>query len=104
MAQSRSLASLYPRRWYVPLGLAAAMGLLVATMTIERNQCPARKRLAAPSMMFVVAVTIVLASSKAALDASPRAGLYVFTAAVVLWMFMTLELERLARRSQSQGG
>lgn len=46
--------------------------------------------------VFVVAVTIVLTSSRAALDAQPRAGLYVFTGAVVLSMLITLEMERLA--------
>lgn len=44
--------------------------------------------------VFVVAVTVVLASSKAALDASPRVGLYVFAAGVAASMLMTLAVER----------
>lgn len=44
--------------------------------------------------VYVVAVTVVLASSKAALDASPRAGLYVFAGGVAASMLMSLAVER----------
>lgn len=164
----RSLASIHPHRWYVPLGLAAALGLLITglilpVMRIERlifwedyysivtgaislfeNGHPilaiilfafsvvfpnvklvgllavwfvpleeARRNrilrwvdlLGRWSMLdvFVVAVMIVLTQSKSFLDAEARSGLYVFTAAVVLSMVMTLDMERLAKRVRRAG-
>lgn len=51
--------------------------------------------------VFVVAVTVVLASSKAALDASPRVGLYVFAAGVAASMLMTLAVERAGATRES---
>lgn len=47
--------------------------------------------------VFVVAVTIVVMSSKAALDATPRAGLYVFAAGVGLSMVLTMAMEQMGR-------
>lgn len=161
----RSLAVLHPRRWYVPVGLLAALGLLIAglmlpVMRIEtlifwednysivtgaislwKNDHPvlavilfafsvvfpnvklagllmvwfwplvesARARilwwvdvLGRWSMLdvFVVAVTIVLTQSKSFLDADARAGLYVFSGAVVLSMLMTLEVERITKKGR----
>jgi paraquat-inducible protein A len=161
----RSLAVLHPRRGYVPLGLLAALGLLIAglvmpVMRIEtlifwednysivtgaislwENDHPvlavilfafsvvfpnvklagllmvwfwplaeaARNRilwwvdvLGRWSMLdvFVVAVTVVLTQSKSFLDADARAGLYVFSGAVVLSMLMTLEVERITRKGR----
>lgn len=52
--------------------------------------------------VFVVAVMIVLTQSKSFLDAEARAGLYVFSAAVALSMVMTLEMERLAKRTRAE--
>lgn len=161
MPTRRSLAGLHPRKWHVPIGLGAALALLVAglllpvlrieklvfweddysiidgALSLWRNGhwilstiilafsvvFPAAKLLGLLAVwftplhdarrariirlidllgrwsmldVFVVAVTIVLTSSRAALDAVPRAGLYVFTGAVVLSMLITLEMERLA--------
>ncbi|CAG0980030.1 Intermembrane transport protein PqiA [Phycisphaerales bacterium] len=47
--------------------------------------------------VFVVAVTVVMMSSKAALDATPRAGLYVFAAGVGLSMVITMSMEQMGR-------
>ncbi len=161
-AAKRSLAQIHPRRWFVPVGLVIALGLLITglalpVMRIEklifwednysivtgaislfRNGHPflsiilfafsvvfpvvklgallavwfvpladeRRTRiirlvdvLGRWSMLdvFVVAVTIVLTQSSRSLGAEARAGLYVFTAAVVLSMVMTLAVERLAK-------
>jgi paraquat-inducible protein A len=160
--RARSLAGLHPGRWYVPLGLAAALGLLITglmlpVMRIERlifwedyysivtgafslynNGHPflavilfafsvvfpnlkligllavwfvpmgetRRNRfirwvdvLGRWSMLdvFVVAVMIVLTQSRSFLDAEARAGLYVFSGAVVLSMVMTIAVERVAK-------
>ncbi len=46
--------------------------------------------------VFVVAVTVVLVSSKATLDATPRAGVYAFTGAVAASMVMTVVVKRRA--------
>ncbi len=163
--RARSLAGLHPRRWYIPLGLAAALGLLITglalpVMRIERlifweddysivtgaislyeNGHPflavilfafsvifpnlklvgllavwfvpmhdARRDrlitwvdvLGRWSMLdvFVVAVMIVLTQSRSFLDAEARAGLYVFSGAVVLSMVMTIAVERVAKRTR----
>lgn len=163
MAQRVSLFAHHRTRWYVPIGLAAALallitGLLLPVMRIERlvfweddysiidgavslfrnghwflsvviiafsivfpivklvglllvwfiplGEAKRRRYIRLIDLLgrwsmldvFVVAVTIVLTASTSALDASPRAGLYVFTAAVVLSMVMTLAMEKLAKR------
>jgi len=50
--------------------------------------------------VFVVAVTVVIASAKTSLDASPGPGLYVFAGAVAASMVMTLVIEACARRAR----
>jgi paraquat-inducible protein A len=44
--------------------------------------------------VFVVAITIVLSTTSALGDVAPRAGLYVFTAAVLLTMVLGMSIER----------
>lgn len=49
--------------------------------------------------VFVVALTIVLSTTSAFGDISPRSGLYVFAGAVLASMLLTMEMGRLARQS-----
>lgn len=49
--------------------------------------------------VFVVAMFIVLARSKFIATAEPAPGLYVFCAAVVLSMLLSMELRRLSRKA-----
>ncbi len=53
--------------------------------------------------VFVVAVTIVLMASKATLDATPRAGLYVFAGAVAASMVLTVAVKRMAAATPARG-
>ena len=48
--------------------------------------------------VFVVAVMIVAVKMKPLLQIEPRAGIYVFCAAIMLSMITTMVMERLARR------
>ena len=48
--------------------------------------------------VFIVAILIVVAKLSTALDIEPRAGVFVFGAAVVLSMFATTAVERATRR------
>ena len=48
--------------------------------------------------VFVTALLIVLTQSKGFVDASPRAGLFVFAAAIVLSMVLSVLVELAARR------
>lgn len=54
--------------------------------------------------VFVVAFLVVLTKSKALGGISAQPGLYVFSAAVVLSMLVTMRVERLAKTAGAQGG
>lgn len=49
--------------------------------------------------VFVCALLIVLTQSKGWVDASPRAGLFVFAGAIVLSMVTSILVERVAKRA-----
>lgn len=53
--------------------------------------------------VFVVAMIVVLVQSKGMLDASPKAGLYAFTVAVVLSTVSSIWIERVARHVGEDG-
>lgn len=48
--------------------------------------------------VFVVALIVVIAKSGGALEASPKLGIYLFAAAVILSMVLTLYMHHLARQ------
>lgn len=48
--------------------------------------------------VFVIALIIVFTQSKTLLGAEPRPGIYVFSAAILLSMVVTIVVERFARR------
>jgi len=50
--------------------------------------------------VFVCALLIVLTQSKSYISASPRSGLFVFTAAIALSMVVSILVERLVKRPQ----
>jgi paraquat-inducible protein A len=52
--------------------------------------------------VFVVALLIVLTQSKSFVDASPRAGLYVFAIAIVSSILVSIRVEWLAQRVEDQ--
>ena len=51
--------------------------------------------------VFVVALIIVMTRSASMLEATPQIGVYLFAAAVVLSMVVTILVERIARESAS---
>jgi len=48
--------------------------------------------------VFIVALLILLSTSRAVFDAQPRIGVYLFTAAIVLSLVASVLIERLAKR------
>ena len=87
--------------------LAILGGIWVAPLTEDarRRTLWWMKALGKWSMLdvFVVAVTIVLSSSKGALDARPQIGLYFFTAGVLLSLVVTLWIEHIAKHTDTGG-
>lgn len=86
--------------------LLALLGLWLAPMKDERRAAVLRvvDALGKWSMLdvFVVAMMVVLMSSKATLDATPRAGLYVFAGAVAASMVMTVAVKQMSKPAKQQ--
>lgn len=54
--------------------------------------------------VFVVALLIVLTRARSLLNAEPRAGVYLFAAAIVVSMIASFTMERIAERTEQQDG
>lgn len=54
--------------------------------------------------VFVCALLIVLTQSRSFVDAAPRAGLFVFTAAILGSIIVSMRVESLARRAGNDAG
>lgn len=54
--------------------------------------------------VFIIATLLTMTQAKALLDAEPRAGLYLFAAAILLSMTASVLIDKVAKRSKDETG